>query len=643
MGGLPSRPPGREPVADAASHPSKDRFSALDALALARELSALEHPRVDKVFDFEPDGWILSFRTRTEGRRDLVLVPGRFGAISTQPLQHPEAPEGLARDLRRLLAGTLLGSVADPAGERQLAAEFVRADGAPAIRLVAEFFPPGNLLAVREGRLVAVAHPRTWAHRTVRIGAEYVAAPGRTDPFAMSPGQLEVLLLGSRTDRVSTLAARGGFGGPLAEELLERAGQASDRPAPEQAGEVAAAVAKAARGLLDELGPEPAGYLYLRDGIPLDVSPTLLRKRRSEAGIVEERRDHFGDAVLEYFRRRPPEPPKEAPKETPSENLRRQRTRQSDAVERLAAEAGLRTAQANRIFERYDEAQRARAAADPEGPATVEVPLGDLTVPLQRDQPLEASARALYEEAKRAKQKLAGAREALAETDARLSRAEVVVPVAARAPEPPPRARFWFEKFRWFISSEGILVLAGRDAGSNDQVVRRYLREGDRYLHADLHGASSVVVKRSATPGAPEPGETTLREAGQWAVAYSKAWRAGHASADAFWVLPEQVSKAAASGEFVARGAWVIHGTKHLLRDLPLELALGPIVHEGASIWTAAPPSAVQARGTVRVLLTPGDERTRDEVERSLVRDLGLNRSVLQALLPAGGITVRRA
>ncbi|MGI0067707.1 MAG: ribosome rescue protein RqcH, partial [Thermoplasmata archaeon] len=122
----------------------------------------------------------------------------------------------------------------------------------------------------------------------------------------------------------------------------------------------------------------------------------------------------------------------------------------------------------------------------------------------------------------------------------------------------------------------------------------------------------------------------------------SKAWRAGLASAPAFWVTFEQVSKTPATGEFVARGSWVVHGTKHFLRDLPLELALGVIRYEGAELWSVAPESAVRALGEVRFLLAPGEERERAEREVELARESGLSRSRLQGLLPAGGLTFRR-
>jgi predicted ribosome quality control (RQC) complex YloA/Tae2 family protein len=38
------------------------------------------------------------------------------------------------------------------------------------------------------------------------------------------------------------------------------------------------------------------------------------------------------------------------------------------------------------------------------------------------------------------------------------------------------RKPHWFEKFRWFISSDGIVVVAGSDAQQNEQLVKRYMR-----------------------------------------------------------------------------------------------------------------------------------------------------------------------
>jgi len=134
------------------------------------------------------------------------------------------------------------------------------------------------------------------------------------------------------------------------------------------------------------------------------------------------------------------------------------------------------------------------------------------------------------------------------------------------------RKQMWFEKFNWFLSSEGYLVLGGVDAQSNEILYRRYLRKGDVYVHADLHGAPSVVIKNNPeTPDAPIP-PSTLSQAGSLAVCASSAWES-KAGMGAYWVNADQVSKTAPTGEFLTTGSFMIRGKKNFL--MPAQLVLG--------------------------------------------------------------------
>lgn len=136
----------------------------------------------------------------------------------------------------------------------------------------------------------------------------------------------------------------------------------------------------------------------------------------------------------------------------------------------------------------------------------------------------------------------------------------------------PVRKQYWFEKFVYFISSDGYLVLAGKDAQQNDLLYRRYLKKGDVYIHADLHGAASVIIKNNpATPEAPIP-PSTLGQAGHLAVCTSSAWDS-KAGMSAWWVNADQVSKTAPTGEYLTTGGFVIRGKKNFLP--PAQLLLG--------------------------------------------------------------------
>ncbi|RKO85570.1 hypothetical protein BDK51DRAFT_22403, partial [Blyttiomyces helicus] len=134
------------------------------------------------------------------------------------------------------------------------------------------------------------------------------------------------------------------------------------------------------------------------------------------------------------------------------------------------------------------------------------------------------------------------------------------------------RKPFWFERYLWFVSTENYLCVAGRDAGQNEILVRRYLKKGDAYVHADLHGAASVIVK-NISPDAPIP-PMTLHQAGTMSVCQSRAWDSKIVTS-AWWVTDSQVSKTAPTGEYLGTGSFMIRGKKNWLPPVQLVYGFG--------------------------------------------------------------------
>ncbi|GLT34754.1 hypothetical protein SLA2020_092530 [Shorea laevis] len=130
----------------------------------------------------------------------------------------------------------------------------------------------------------------------------------------------------------------------------------------------------------------------------------------------------------------------------------------------------------------------------------------------------------------------------------------------------------WFEKFNWFISSENYLVISGRDAQQNEMIVKRYMSKGDLYVHADLHGASSTVIKNHRPEQLVPP--LTLNQAGCFTVCHSQAWDSKIVTS-AWWVYPHQVSKTAPTGEYLTVGSFMIRGKKNFLPPHPLIMGFG--------------------------------------------------------------------
>ncbi|CAH8390348.1 unnamed protein product [Eruca vesicaria subsp. sativa] len=130
----------------------------------------------------------------------------------------------------------------------------------------------------------------------------------------------------------------------------------------------------------------------------------------------------------------------------------------------------------------------------------------------------------------------------------------------------------WFEKFNWFISSENYLVISGRDAQQNEMIVKRYMSKGDLYVHAELHGASSTVIKNHKPEQSVPP--LTLNQAGCFTVCHSQAWDSKIVTS-AWWVYPHQVSKTAPTGEYLTVGSFMIRGKKNFLPPHPLIMGFG--------------------------------------------------------------------
>lgn len=199
----------------------------------------------------------------------------------------------------------------------------------------------------------------------------------------------------------------------------------------------------------------------------------------------------------------------------------------------------------------------------------------------------------------------------------------------------------WFQKYRWFVSSAGILVVGGKDAKTNDILIKKYLDTRDILIHADIHGAPMVIIKPNENQ---EIDEKTIWEATQFAVSFSRAWKEGVGSADAYWVYPDQVSKTPPSGEYLAKGAVIIRGKRNYIKSIPLELKIGLCkVYDDWEIM-CGPPNAIDAHCTNSLLLHPGEVKKGELVKKIKVffekqkpdPDIWIDINEIQNVLPPG-------
>ncbi|KAI1436378.1 fibronectin-binding protein A N-terminus-domain-containing protein [Xylaria sp. CBS 124048] len=192
----------------------------------------------------------------------------------------------------------------------------------------------------------------------------------------------------------------------------------------------------------------------------------------------------------------------------------------------------------------------------------------------------------------------------------------------------PIRQPAWFEKYIWFMSSDGYLVLGGKDAQQSELLYRRYLKKGDIYVHADLTGAANVFIKNNPnTPDAPIP-PSTLSQAGSLAVCSSTAWDS-KASMSAWWVTADQVSKSAPTGGFLPLGSFAVGERKNFLpaSQLVMGLALMFKVSEGRTKHVRRGPYDIPVRPAISseapIALTDTSP-----VERTVIEDTEANAKI---------------
>jgi predicted ribosome quality control (RQC) complex YloA/Tae2 family protein len=238
----------------------------------------------------------------------------------------------------------------------------------------------------------------------------------------------------------------------------------------------------------------------------------------------------------------------------------------------------------------------------------LQVSVDDQVFSLNLRYSLQKNANRYYMRSKKAEKKLRGAEKTLHETKTKIKelKKQVRLVKTTHRPLAKRRKREWFEKFRWFCSSDDLLVIGGRDATTNEILIKKHMEPHDLVFHAEILGAPFVLIK---TEGKTPP-EQTIKEAAQLAASYSRAWREMLSALNVYWVNPDQVSKTPPSGEFLKKGSFIIRGTKNFIRGVPLQIAIGVKIGEEETRIIGGPMDAIAHQTKFYVEIVPGEKKS---------------------------------
>jgi len=163
------------------------------------------------------------------------------------------------------------------------------------------------------------------------------------------------------------------------------------------------------------------------------------------------------------------------------------------------------------------------------------------------------------------------------------------------------RKKNWYERYRWFYTSDGILAIGGRDSSSNTAIIRKHIEKNDKVFHADIHGSPFFILKNDKKEILP----TSLNEIAHATVCFSRAWREAMYGLNAYWVEPEQVKKAAPSGQFLPKGSFVIEGQRNYVNISTLKLAVGLVKQNTDYLISCGPPQPIKKNSICYVIIEP--------------------------------------
>ena len=619
-------------------------MSGVDLVAVTAELQRQLPLWVHKIYQGEDRIAAIRFNSKEREKRTVLIEPGRRVHLVPQVPDFPQIPPAFAMLLRKHLAGGRVLDIRQRGLQRTIIIDVQKAD--QVYHLIIEVFDIGNIILCNEDYTIIQPLTRQkFKDREVLPGKMYLFPP--PDVRLQTREEFSAVLKEDDRDIVRALAVGSFLGGMYAEQICLKTGVAKDTPAAEvDAGLIYDAI----HTLLSEAAEHPAAVITKSGCHPVLTGDPVIQGPFAS----------FSDALVAFYPKKEREVKEKRPKLSREERIRRQ---QEEAAKKFEKQISRYEEIVEKIYEEYSFVQNIittlsaasktrswqeiadiiRADTSGAGSRITQILPSDAAVELDLGKPVkivvhesvEQNAGHYYDLIKKFKRKLTGAKAAMEQ--------EIHRTIKKAAGYSKPKNR-WYHRFRWFQTSDGVLVIGGRDAGQNEDLVKKYLEGGDTFVHADIHGASVVIVK-----GQTENWDEVVR----FAAAFSGAWRSGFATADVYTARPDQVSKTAESGEYLTRGSFVVRGERQWFKDVPLEVAIGLQKRPETRI-IGGPLSAVRGRADLYLVITPGTYEPND-VARKAVRILrdrldsaeqkalkfALNTEAIAAYVPPGGSDIR--
>lgn len=483
-------------------------------------------------------------------------------------------------------------------------------------KLLIEMFSKGNVILLKDEKIERALFQRKYEGREISSGKEYIYPVGNKKSFNdMYGGFYSILKASDRESVVKSLAMDFSMGGYYAEEACFRAKvDKSKKPLELNIGE-----AKMLREKFMEILKEN--------------KPNIIDKKIFSAVELKhitggrEYFDNINSAVINFFEKN-----QETERKNPVKiELNKAQDRLKEYEENIEF--------INTNYERIQNAMTILKSSDKsinerekELDGLGFLIKGKNIVPKERQQlniditqNLNYNLAIMYQKAKRLKN---------IDTEAITAKTKMIRRIKVK------NENQWYSKFRHFITSEGNLVIIGKDVNQNESLIEKHMEKEDIVGHADVFGSPFGIIK-------PKEGKSIskkeIEETAIMIASYSSAWRVGATNLDVYFIKPEQVTKTPPSGESLKKGAFYIEGKRDYIKNAQLGIYISIEINDDLADLKITP---YEPKSTF-FLIKPGNKK-RDEVIRKINRAISqrysvqVNEDYINRLLPQGKSSVEK-
>lgn len=593
----------------------------------------------------------LLFKLHHPQKADILLMVSPLGLwISSIKIEQIE-PNKLLKRLRNDLLRLKLEKIDQIGAERIAYLNFVGFD--KDFILVAEFFGEGNIiLCNKEMKILALLHSIDVRHRQLRVGLKYSPPPQKgKDIFEIQLDDIKKICTSS-ISAAKWIGRTLGLPTKYVEEIFKLANVDSKKTGVDITDAEIQCIYDSFKNILRKVVEGDHNPVIVRNEKIADVYPIILGQKNQNYINIQTFNEGldilFTETILESGRSI--QTSKVDKKIT---ELKNQLTEQNKAIDKVKEKSKEISNLAKSIMSLISKGitsikdpladqvlnQHGSIILTEKGVTFIRVL--DEKIRIDYDWSLPKIASCLYDEAKKQSNAIASIQRLKEKTEEKL---EKQMNQSERAKESVTfsnvRKKNWFERYRWFYTSDDFLAIGGRDSSSNSAIIRKHLEKNDKVFHAEIHGSPFFILKN----GKKDIPSSTLSEVAHATVCFSRAWKEEMPGMNAFWVEPDQVKKAAPSGQFLPKGSFIIEGQRNFVNIPSLKLAVGILEKDNEFLVTCGPPDPIKRKCICYVIIEPGGIEMVDAAKKIKFEFSKLNEAVGKAIdldeitrvLPAG-------